>query len=78
MNTIGNRFAGSMVNRLAEYARRETLPNPKTSAQVMARIREAKASVEQAKSDTAVPGSCDRVEFSSLLAAQLKKHSAKT
>jgi hypothetical protein len=78
MNTIGNGFTGSLVNRLAEYARRETLPNPKTSAQVMARIREGKASVEQDKGDSATPESCDRVEFSSLLAAQLKKHSAKT
>ena len=67
MTEISDRSIGSLVHRLAERARRESMPNPKTSAQVMARIRESSSGQDgdvRAK---------DKPDFRSALDAQLKK-----
>jgi len=78
MNTIGDRRIAAFVSRLAERARQETLPDPETSAQVIARIRENKATVKQMKDDQGATPSCDHVDFSAVLAAKLRKHSSQT
>ena len=69
MPEISDRSIGSLVDRLAERARRESRPNPKSSAQVMARIRESNSEAGQGD-DVRAKG---KLDFRSVLEAQLKK-----
>ncbi len=70
MPEITDRFISHLVSRLAAQARREGLPRPKTSAQVMERIRESSAETAPGESIS----SRKKLDFQAVLAAHLKRH----